>query len=449
MGVEDHVLRVALRVPHTQAVGEAAGHRPQRTPGARLSPQARVLAPDEPPVPPALPCCARFWRCVLLAPASASAAGGAEVSIMDDQLLLGRSQSHVDRQMRIFRRLGSRPRAGVGLLERRDLRQRGLDDQARRLRRLQPQRPPLLLGRPGPRGRLGAPPRAEGHALHHHARRRAGRATAESGSTPRPSEFAAYAEAVARRYALAGRPLRRGQRAQPARLAASPDRRRRPGLARTSTARCSTPPTRASRPPTPARWCSPATSPRAASTGPTPDKGIRPLAFLRAMACVDRSLRPITSGRCANFRPIPADAFGHHPYKFFGSPRQRSRKGDDAAIGDGRRLLRLLDRLQARGRIVKPTRRALLGLLHRVRLPDRPARPVRGRLAAQPQPLPPGGRLPGVAHPAPARVQPVPPDRRAAAPGPRPAPLRRVPERPAVRQPAPEARPIARSPTRS
>ena len=89
---------------------------------------------------------------------------------------------------------------------------------------------------------------------------------------------------------------------------------------------------------------------------PSPSTGIRPLAFLRAMACVDRSLRPITGGRCANFRPVPADAFGHHPYKFFGSPRVRSRKGDDAAIGDGRRLLRLLDRLQARGRIVKPTR---------------------------------------------------------------------------------------------
>jgi hypothetical protein len=88
---------------------------------------------------------------------------------------------------------------------------------------------------------------------------------------------------------------------------------------------------------------------------PSPSKGIRPLAFLRAMACVDRSLRPITTGRCANFTPIPADAFGHHPYKFFGSPLKRSRKADDAAIGDGRRLLRLIDRLQARGRIVKPS----------------------------------------------------------------------------------------------
>lgn len=74
------------------------------------------------------------------------------------------------------------------------------------------------------------------------------------------------------------------------------------------------------------------------------------------MACVDRKLRPISGGRCANFTPIPADAFGHHPYKFFGSPTRRSPKADDAAIGDGHRLLRTLDRLQARGRIVKSSR---------------------------------------------------------------------------------------------
>ena len=42
----------------------------------------------------------------LLAPATALASRDAEVSIMDDQLLLGRSQSHVDRQMDIFRALG-------------------------------------------------------------------------------------------------------------------------------------------------------------------------------------------------------------------------------------------------------------------------------------------------------------------------------------------------------
>ena len=42
----------------------------------------------------------------LLVPVGASAGRGAEVSVMDDPLLLGRSQGHIDRQMRLFRRLG-------------------------------------------------------------------------------------------------------------------------------------------------------------------------------------------------------------------------------------------------------------------------------------------------------------------------------------------------------
>jgi hypothetical protein len=82
-------------------------------------------------------------------------------------------------------------------------------------------------------------------------------------------------------------------------------------------------------------------------------KAIRPLAFLRAMACVDRNFRPIRGGRCADFQPVPADAVGHHPYALFFAPTRRSPARDDAAIGDGRRLLRTLDRLTARGRIRK------------------------------------------------------------------------------------------------
>src|SRR4051794_31535184 len=53
---------------------------------------------------PALLCA--LMVALLLAPSAAFAGRGAEVSIMDDPLLLGRSTSHVDRQMRIFRRLG-------------------------------------------------------------------------------------------------------------------------------------------------------------------------------------------------------------------------------------------------------------------------------------------------------------------------------------------------------
>ena len=83
-------------------------------------------------------------------------------------------------------------------------------------------------------------------------------------------------------------------------------------------------------------------------------KAIRPLAFLRAMACVNRSYRPVRSGRCRDFEPVPADAIGHHPYALFSSPRTRSRARDDAAIGDGRRLLRVLDRLTGVGALRRP-----------------------------------------------------------------------------------------------
>ena len=42
----------------------------------------------------------------LAVPAGAGASHGAEISIMDDQLLLGRSQGFIDRQMAIFASLG-------------------------------------------------------------------------------------------------------------------------------------------------------------------------------------------------------------------------------------------------------------------------------------------------------------------------------------------------------
>jgi hypothetical protein len=90
-----------------------------------------------------------------------------------------------------------------------------------------------------------------------------------------------------------------------------------------------------------------------------PGSAIRPLAFLRSFACVKRSFRKVRSGRCRNFKPPRADAIGHHPYNFFQRPSKRSRHRDDAAIGDGRRLLRFLDRLVRRGRLISTRGRKL------------------------------------------------------------------------------------------
>lgn len=76
-------------------------------------------------------------------------------------------------------------------------------------------------------------------------------------------------------------------------------------------------------------------------------RGIKPVRFMRTMACRDRRYRRMRSGSCATFRPIPGDAIGHHPYQFT-DPSRRSPHRDDAAMGDGLRLLRVVDALQRR-----------------------------------------------------------------------------------------------------
>ena len=81
-------------------------------------------------------------------------------------------------------------------------------------------------------------------------------------------------------------------------------------------------------------------------------RGIKPLRFWRTMACRDRRYRRMQSGSCASFRPIPGDAVGHHPYQFT-DPSRRSLHRDDAAMGDGLRLLRAVDAIQRRGGLTR------------------------------------------------------------------------------------------------
>jgi len=83
-----------------------------------------------------------------------------------------------------------------------------------------------------------------------------------------------------------------------------------------------------------------------------PGSSIRPLAFLRAFACVSRSFHKLSSGRCKNFKAPRADVIGHHPYSFYSRPTHHSANRDDAAIGDGRRFLRFLDRLVKKHRLI-------------------------------------------------------------------------------------------------
>ena len=86
--------------------------------------------------------------------------------------------------------------------------------------------------------------------------------------------------------------------------------------------------------------------------------GLPPLEFLRDMACVDRRLRPVGTGECANFLPVPGDGFAHHPYSTRTRPDtvERSASADDVPLARIGRLIGLLDRLAAAGRVAPALR---------------------------------------------------------------------------------------------
>jgi hypothetical protein len=80
--------------------------------------------------------------------------------------------------------------------------------------------------------------------------------------------------------------------------------------------------------------------------------GVAPLRFLREMACVDEKLAPLQTPECANYRPLPADGIALHPYSnHFGSPASTSPQPDDVPLADTDRLTALIGALKAHGRI--------------------------------------------------------------------------------------------------
>jgi hypothetical protein len=76
---------------------------------------------------------------------------------------------------------------------------------------------------------------------------------------------------------------------------------------------------------------------------------MRPLEFLRAFGCVDRRLRRVRTGSCRGFRPIPADGFSYHPHGVLRSPVERNPVHDDVALADLPRLEATLDGLTRAG----------------------------------------------------------------------------------------------------
>ncbi len=81
----------------------------------------------------------------------------------------------------------------------------------------------------------------------------------------------------------------------------------------------------------------------------------RPLAFLRALACVQADGRRDREGPCRRPRRVRADAFAYHPHPIARSPTEPAPHPDDAAIADLPRLEAALDVASAAG-VVRPRR---------------------------------------------------------------------------------------------
>ncbi len=299
----------------------------------------------------------------LLAPA-ASADRNAEVSIMDDQLLLGASQAKIDRHMATFRRLGvDRLRvsafwnqiAPASSSRRKPAGFNGANMRDRRYSWLFLDRVVSSAARQGLRIMVSITTPAPIWA---------------TGRTRRPNplwkpsaaEFAAFAEAVVSRYApfvdhwgISNEPNQGGW------LQPQSDRSGlvAPHLYR-AMVHAAYPRIKRLDPTSVALVGELASSGRAGRGARRP---IRPLIFLREMACRDARYRPIRRGRCKNFKPLPIDALGHHPYQFFQAPGRASLNRHDAGIGDTGRLLRVVDRL-VRGRALDPRRGRRVGVFY-------------------------------------------------------------------------------------
>jgi hypothetical protein len=93
----------------------------------------------------------------------------------------------------------------------------------------------------------------------------------------------------------------------------------------------------------------------------TPRSSIRPLEFLREVACVDRRYHAYKGNSakvrgCSKFKAIPISGIAHHPYALAGGPTKRPPSSDDVTIGTLSRLTKVADRLRARGRFSGPRR---------------------------------------------------------------------------------------------
>ena len=89
----------------------------------------------------------------------------------------------------------------------------------------------------------------------------------------------------------------------------------------------------------------------------TTRSSIRPIEFLRELACVDRRYRAFKGSAarargCRGFKALPGSGLAFHPYTLAGGPKVKPRHRDDASISTLSRLTKALDRLSSRKRLV-------------------------------------------------------------------------------------------------
>jgi hypothetical protein len=96
--------------------------------------------------------------------------------------------------------------------------------------------------------------------------------------------------------------------------------------------------------------------PALASKGQSPktvNARTRPLAFLRALGCVDTKLRrERKSKRCKSFKPATLDGIAYHPHSTTFAPDRGYTNKDDANLADYSRLITTIDGVQKAGGIV-------------------------------------------------------------------------------------------------
>jgi hypothetical protein len=83
---------------------------------------------------------------------------------------------------------------------------------------------------------------------------------------------------------------------------------------------------------------------------------VAPIPFLRRLACVDGRLRPVHDGACSHFRRVPGDGLSHHPYALKSPPGVPTPDPNIVRIANLDRITRLTSRLISRHRFAPGTR---------------------------------------------------------------------------------------------